>query len=307
MIRARSNQEKRRNLIENLAIALISLIFQVIILVLLSIYLPGLDVQSLTGAVLFVLVLGLTNSVLIYPLISLSVRFHPLFFPVLVFTMNGLMVLIAVSIFPDISISSIWTAILVSFVISTTGMIVGVAFAVDDSRSYQRFVIRPLMKRYGGEKNVPVPGVVFPGVVFLEIDGLSKEVLQKAIIEGYMPTVKRWLESGSHKLTGWDTDLSCQTGGSQPGILHGNNFNIPGFRWFEKGSQKLYSSDRPDNVLEIEQRVSNGRGLLANNGASRANMYYSGARSPGIAVNPNDLFASTDMMVLPKVIYKNCG
>lgn len=273
MIRARSNQEKRRNLIENLAIALISLIFQVIILILLSIYLPGLDVQSLTGAVLFVLVLGLANSVLIYPLISLSVRFHPLFFPFLVFTMNGLMVLIAVSIFPDISISSIWTAILVSFLISTMGMIVGVAFAVDDSRSYQRFVIRPLMRRYGGEKNVPVPGVVFPGVVFLEIDGLSKEVLQKAIIEGYMPTVKRWLESGSHKLTGWDTDLSCQTGGSQPGILHGNNFNIPGFRWFEKSSQKLYSSDRPDNVLEIEQKVSNGRGLLAYNGASRANMY----------------------------------
>ena len=268
MTRARSRQEKKRDQIDDLAIALISLILQAGVLVVLSIYLPGLAVLSLEGAALFVLVLGLANSFLIFPLISLSIRLHPLLFPLMLFSMNGILVLLAGSIFPDVSISSIWTAILVSFVISTTGMVVGGAFAVDDSHSYQRFVIRPLMERYGSGKRIEVPGVVF-----LEIDGLSEEMLHKAVFEGYMPTVKRWLESGSHRLAGWDTDLSCQTGGSQPGILHGNNFNIPGFRWFEKSSQKLYSSDRPGNVSEIEDRVSDSRGLLADNGSSRTNMY----------------------------------
>jgi len=268
MTRARSRQEKKRDQIDDLAIALISLILQAGVLVVLSIYLPGLAVLSLEGAALFVLVLGLANSFLIFPLISLSIRLHPLLFPLMLFSMNGILVLLVGSIFPDVSISSIWTAILVSFVISTTGMVVGGAFAVDDSHSYQRFVIRPLMERYGSGKRIEVPGVVF-----LEIDGLSEEMLHKAVFEGYMPTVKRWLECGSHRLAGWDTDLSCQTGGSQPGILHGNNFNIPGFRWFEKSSQKLYSSDRPGNVSEIEDRVSDRRGLLADNGSSRTNMY----------------------------------
>lgn len=268
MTRARSSQEKKRDQIDDLAIALISLILQAGVLVVLSIYLPGLAVLSLEGAALFVLVLGLANSFLIFPLISLSIRLHPLLFPLMLFSMNGILVLLAGSIFPDVSIASIWTAILVSFVISTTGMIVGGAFAVDDSHSYKRFVIRPLMERYGSGKRIEVPGVVF-----LEIDGLSEEMLHKAVFEGYMPTVKRWLESGSHRLAGWDTDLSCQTGGSQPGILHGNNFNIPGFRWFEKSSQQLYSSDRPGNVSEIEERVSDRRGLLADNGSSRTNMY----------------------------------
>lgn len=280
MSRARSSQEKKRNLIENLAIALVSLIFQLLVLVLLSIYLPGIAVLSMEGAVLFVLVLGLANSFLIYPLINLCIRFHPLIFPIIVFTMNGILVLFAGSIFPDISISSIWTAVLASFVISTTGMMVGGAFVLDDSKSYQRFVIRPLMERYGGGKRIPAPGVVF-----LEIDGLSEKMLTKAVSEGYMPTVKRWLESGSHKLTGWDTDLSCQTGGSQLGILHGNNSNVPGFRWFEKGSQQLYSSDWPGNVSEIEQRVSDGQGLLANNGASRANMYSGDASETLLTVS----------------------
>ncbi len=280
MKRARSSQEKKRNLFESLAIALISLIFQASVLALMSIFLPGLDVQSLEGAVFFVLVLGLANSFLIFPLIHLSIRLHPLLFPLLLFGMNGILVLLADSIFPDISIASIWTAILVSFVVSATGMIVGAAFAVDDSRSYQRFVIRPLMERYGGGRKESVPGVVF-----LEIDGLSEEILHEAISEGYMPTVKSWLESGSHKLTGWATDLSCQTGGSQPGILHGNNFNIPAFRWYEKGSQQLYSSDWPGNVSEVEHRVSDGRGLLANNGSSRANMYSGDAAESLLTVS----------------------
>jgi len=280
MNRIRSSQEKKRELFKNLAIALISLIFQASVLILLSIYLPGFAVLSLQGAVLFVLVLSLANSFLIYPLINLSVRLHPLIFPFLVFTMNGILVLLAGSIFLDISISSIWTAILISFVISTTGVIVGGAFAMDDSKSYQRFVIRPLMERYGGGKKEPVPGVVF-----LEIDGLSWETLEKALQEGYMPTVKSWLESGSHKLTGWDTDLSCQTGGSQAGILHGNNYNIPGFRWFEKGSQQIYSSGWPRNVSEIEQRISDGRGLLASYGSSRANMYSGDAAESLLTVS----------------------
>jgi hypothetical protein len=45
--------------------------------------------------------------------------------------------------------------------------------------------------------------------------------------EGYMPTLARWLETDSHRLVGWETDLSSQTSASQAGILHGNNENIP--------------------------------------------------------------------------------
>ena len=66
MTRARSRQEKKRDQIDDLAIALISLILQAGVLVVLSIYLPGLAVLSLDGAALFVLVLGLANSFLIF-------------------------------------------------------------------------------------------------------------------------------------------------------------------------------------------------------------------------------------------------
>ena len=68
-----------------------------------------------------------------------------------------------------------------------------------------------------------------PGVFFLEIDGLSLPVLQQALDDGFMPKLKRWLDEGTHVLTGWETDTSSQTSASQAGILHGDNSSIPAF------------------------------------------------------------------------------
>src|SRR4051794_27072132 len=72
------------------------------------------------------------------------------------------------------------------------------------------------------------------GVLFLEIDGLAEPVLRRALARGTMPTLARWLAVGSHRLAGWECDLSSQTSASQAGILLGSNCGIPAFRWYEK-------------------------------------------------------------------------
>jgi uncharacterized membrane protein YvlD (DUF360 family) len=260
--------KKRKTHLNYLAVSLLSLVFQVSVLGLLDIFLPGLSVQTLEAAFLFVLILGIANSFLLPLLVNYAVRFRPLLFPIFVFLMNGILVILVTTLIPGVAMDSIWTAIKVSIVISMTGMIAGGIFSTDDFASYKRFVVQPLIKRYENSEKTDVPGVMF-----LEIDGLSREVLDNALLHGYMPTLKRWLESGSHKLAGWETDLSCQTGGCQPGILHGNNTNIPAFRWYEKENGRILTSGKPRDVAEIEKRISDGKGLLANHGASRGNMY----------------------------------
>ena len=62
------------------------------------------------------------------------------------------------------------------------------------------------------------------------------------------------------------------TSASQAGILHGNNDGIPAFRWYERDRQKLMVSSSPVDAAEIVRRVSNGEGLLSNNGASICNL-----------------------------------
>jgi hypothetical protein len=104
-------------------------------------------------------------------------------------------------------------------------------------------------------------------------------VLEHAIAQGRMPTLRRWLETGSHRLVGWETDLSSQTSASQAGLLHGNNHNIPAFRWYDRTAKKIVASSSPRCVAEMEKRLSNGNGLLSNNGASRGNLFSGDAPS----------------------------
>ena len=83
----------------------------------------------------------------------------------------------------------------------------------------------------------------------------------------------RWIGDGSHHLIRWECDWSSQTGAAQTGLLHGTNEDIPAFRWWDKEAGREVSSSRPRDVAAIEQRISNGKGLLYADGASRANMY----------------------------------
>jgi hypothetical protein len=107
----------------------------------------------------------------------------------------------------------------------------------------------------------------------LELDGLAMPVLERAMASGFAPTLARWVEEGSHRLVGWETDLSSQTSASQAGILHGNNHGIPAFRWWDRQRKQIVSSSSPDDVARLEQEHSDGNGLLVEEGASRGNLF----------------------------------
>jgi putative membrane protein len=111
-----------------------------------------------------------------------------------------------------------------------------------------------------------------PGIVFLEIDGLGGKVLKDAMNMGKAPNMKRWADQGSHKLIMWDSDLSSQTSSAQAGILHGNNFGIPAFRWYDKEKRNIVVSSSIKDIAELEKQISDGRGLLINGGTARASL-----------------------------------
>ncbi|MCP3991875.1 MAG: hypothetical protein GY724_22570, partial [Actinomycetia bacterium] len=83
----------------------------------------------------------------------------------------------------------------------------------------------------------------------------------------------RWVRSGTHHVVGWECDLSSQTGASQAGILHGNNTDLPAFRWYDKEMGKVMTSNRPRDAAEIERRQSDGDGLMSGGGVSRSNVF----------------------------------
>nr|BFE73108.1 hypothetical protein GCM10020092_064090 [Actinoplanes digitatis] len=82
----------------------------------------------------------------------------------------------------------------------------------------------------------PQPGIAasVPGVVFIQIDGLAAPLLRWSVRSGDLPTLSRWIRSGSHSLTDWHAQLLATTPASQAGLLHGGSDQVPAFRWYEK-------------------------------------------------------------------------
>ena len=111
------------------------------------------------------------------------------------------------------------------------------------------------------------------GVVFVQMDGVPFPVAHWALQSGTMPTLARWVSSGSHRLDEWTVQLPCTTPASQQGILHGTCDRVPAFRWYDRELGRVLVANRPADAAVIEERASNGRGLLADDGVSVSNLF----------------------------------
>ena len=167
----------------------------------------------------------------------------------------------------DLSVDGFWWALLVALVASAVTLVLEVMAGVDDDSEYSFRVIQRIARRTGEPTRTDVPGIVF-----LEIDGLALPVLRRAMRDGNAPNMARWIAEDGYHLTGWETDLSSQTGASQAGILLGSNENIPAFRWVEKATGRVMTCSAPADCAEIERRHATDKGLLMNGGASRGNL-----------------------------------
>ena len=243
-------------------------LIEAIALVLMTYLFDGLYVDSFRTALAAAALIGLLNA-LLWPILSyLILPFAVLTLGFAALLMNGLIIMLASVIIQDnFYISNIWTAIGVAFGLTAINAIFSALLTIDDDNSYYRNVVKRRAKRLAKPIQTDVPGIFF-----LEIDGLAEPVLEKALREGYAPTMKRWLEEGTHKVISWETDLSSQTSASQLGILHGSNHNIPAFRWYDRQRKEIIASSNPDELVRLEKEHSNGDGLLVDGGASRGNL-----------------------------------
>lgn len=116
------------------------------------------------------------------------------------------------------------------------------------------------------------------GVVIIEIDGLAHHYLRKAMRQGAMPYLARMITERRLRLARWRCGLPSTTPASQAGIMYGNNWDIPGFRWYEKQTQSSLQCKLPGSVRAIQDRISAGRTGLLRGGSSYTNLFDGDAR-----------------------------
>ncbi|MFL7839164.1 MAG: phage holin family protein [Candidatus Promineifilaceae bacterium] len=223
-----------------------------------GIIITGSTSQQILTAVSVAIVLGLLNA-LIRPLIvllGLSINLYTVGLFTLI--VNSCILLLSAFFLPDFLVDGISSALVGAIVLSIVNTFITGLISIDQDYAYFDGVVSWLSR----QNLLPEDQTTSRGLVLLEIDGLSYQRFQQAIDSGLLPTVKSLLNRESHTVTHIECGFPSQSSSCQAGIMYGDNYDIPAFRWYIKEDSKLVVSNSISDSAEINRRFFNGTGLL---------------------------------------------
>ncbi len=228
---------------------------------------PGISIEAPWALPLATIVVALAGELLQPVLVWLTGLFGWLGALALALFANAVVIGVGLLLTPGIEVGTVRGAVLASWVYAFAMTLVTWAFSINTHDYLLMHAARLSLARRPSE-DLPEPGVLF-----VQLDGVPAPVLELAVKAGNLPTISRWIRSGTHSWTEWVARVPSTTPVSQAGLLHGENTDIPAFRWYEKEHGRLVVANHPPDAALIESRVSNGRGLLADDGVSISNLF----------------------------------
>jgi len=178
---------------------------------------------------------------------------------------QALILYLSLRLVPGID-ETFWSAFIAAWVIALVSLVLSFVLTAGNDDAYAA----KLARRH---KPATLDDPEVDGVVFVQIDGVPFPVLLWAVQSGSVATIRRWVTSGDWVLHEWTPQLPCTTPASQQGILHGTIDRIPAFRWYDRELGRMLVANRPADAAVIEERASNGVGLLADGGLSLSNIF----------------------------------
>jgi uncharacterized membrane protein YvlD (DUF360 family) len=260
----------------------------------------GIHLDHWQTGIVAVAVVGALNALFRPLLLLITLPFTVLSLGFLTLVINTVVVHLAALLLPGID-ASFGASFVAALTLAIANTLASTLFGFHEEDSVYRYIMRRVARPF---RTSAAPST--PGLILIEIDGLSQPTLERAVRDGYMPALRRLMRSGSHRLTRWDCALPSQTSSVQAGILLGSNFDIPGFRWFDKSVGKMVQCNDPADVARIEARVSRGAGLLREGGVSICNM-FSGDADYCVAtmsmLNPTEHVRKSSAVYFPYFVY----
>jgi uncharacterized membrane protein YvlD (DUF360 family) len=245
-------------------------------LMLMATWLDGFTLEPVEGftpfqiAVSAALLLGVLNFVIRPVVLLLVVPLGAIAIFLIGFVLNALFLLLISGLLPGFSVDNFWWALLGGLVFSLINTILTNLMTIDDDDSYYA----NLVLRLAAREPFPPDTQSGQGLLMLEVDGLSYHHMDKALDEGYMPTLSRLMKEQGYQLSRVETGLPCMTSSCQAGILYGDNYDIPSFRWYDRDLGRFIVSHQ--DAAMLDQRYSRGQGLTRQ-GSSVGNMLSGGA------------------------------
>ncbi len=229
--------------------------------------LPGIGFDGLLPIVLVAIVMAVAGLVVRPVLVAIATPLG--WFGALGLALLGQAALayLALSVVPGVRVDSFWAAFWATWIVAicTTSATWLLTAGTNDA------VFVDLVRR--AQRADPVPDPDVTGILFVQLDGVPFPVLQWGVLGGTLPTLSRWIRSGSHDFAEWTPTLPATTPASQMGILHGTTDGIPAFRWVDRATGRVFVANKPADAVDIEALHSDGHGLLVDGGVSVSNLF----------------------------------
>jgi type I phosphodiesterase/nucleotide pyrophosphatase len=114
-------------------------------------------------------------------------------------------------------------------------------------------------------------------LLIVQIDGLSRTVLEQGLAEGRMPFLRRLLDRGEWRLRPMVVGMPTSTPAFQMAAMYGVRPDIPGFHFHDKRRREDVYFPRAGDAALVEERQSAGRRGIVHGGSSYGCVFTGGA------------------------------
>ncbi|HEX9443300.1 MAG TPA: alkaline phosphatase family protein [Candidatus Binatia bacterium] len=147
------------------------------------------------------------------------------------------------------------------------------AFVDELVLSWQRALDRLIRRLQRGG----APGTAGRRLLIVQIDGLSRAVLEAGLAAGYMPFLKRLLRGGGHRLDPMTVGLPTSTPAFQMAAMYGVRPDIPGFHYYDRERRADVHFPRGGHAARVEAKQAAGRRGILKGGSAYGCIFTGGA------------------------------
>jgi type I phosphodiesterase/nucleotide pyrophosphatase len=146
--------------------------------------------------------------------------------------------------------------------------------SLDDAVLAIQHAIDRLIRRFrrGGP-----PQVTNRRFLIVQIDGLSRVVLEQAVAAGQMPFLKKLLRRHGYRLERMAVGMPTSTPAFQMAAMYGVRPDIPGFHYFDRQLQSDIHFPRRGHAALVEAKHTNGRRGILQGGSAYGCVFTGGA------------------------------
>ena len=101
-----------------------------------------------------------------------------------------------------------------------------------------------------------------PGLVLIQIDGLSRQQMERAVKAGRMPFLRRLLSRENYELRTFYSGLPASTPAVQAELFYGARDTVPAFSFLNRTARKVFAMFNPECAREVENEISNDDAIM---------------------------------------------